>query len=274
MQCVCGKVATKWCSGCNSISYCSVACQKADWPTHKLVCSPRTPAPRECLERTASKFQRKLTGFESGDEAFSWRFPTNLSGLEQSVIKILLHEAGFAETTASYRTHMRSCWRRKIEFFVRRAAKVGNYYRHLETMFWLGDYLNSTSGKPTHDGGEITYLGIIIYHNAAILPGVVFWKLRFGEPLPEEGKGTVLSITTQDILRDFRTVKEPIGVLALLPPNTRPEEYLDWETGKQIWDCDYKDGYVPPASVAEECRLVPCSGGLVDFVLKELHLSV
>ena len=26
------------CSGCNSISYCSTACQREDWPNHKITC--------------------------------------------------------------------------------------------------------------------------------------------------------------------------------------------------------------------------------------------
>ena len=36
----CGKkdVSTKRCSGCKFVRYCSVACQKANWKKHKLVC--------------------------------------------------------------------------------------------------------------------------------------------------------------------------------------------------------------------------------------------
>ena len=32
--------ATKQCTGCNIVRYCSVACQKTDWRDHKLYCSP------------------------------------------------------------------------------------------------------------------------------------------------------------------------------------------------------------------------------------------
>ncbi|PIL28923.1 hypothetical protein GSI_08970 [Ganoderma sinense ZZ0214-1] len=35
---VCGKERKSRCSQCQSVSYCSVACQKADWPTHKQTC--------------------------------------------------------------------------------------------------------------------------------------------------------------------------------------------------------------------------------------------
>ncbi|KAI1792753.1 hypothetical protein LXA43DRAFT_314162 [Ganoderma leucocontextum] len=35
---VCGKERKSRCSQCQSVSYCSVACQKADWPTHRQTC--------------------------------------------------------------------------------------------------------------------------------------------------------------------------------------------------------------------------------------------
>ncbi|KAF2818375.1 hypothetical protein CC86DRAFT_309301 [Ophiobolus disseminans] len=35
---MCREVASNSCSGCHSIRYCSTACQKIDWPVHKLLC--------------------------------------------------------------------------------------------------------------------------------------------------------------------------------------------------------------------------------------------
>lgn len=35
---MCNRAATKLCARCSSSRYCSQECQKADWPTHKLLC--------------------------------------------------------------------------------------------------------------------------------------------------------------------------------------------------------------------------------------------
>ncbi|KAK8210657.1 hypothetical protein IWZ01DRAFT_287130 [Phyllosticta capitalensis] len=37
---MCGKEEARHCTRCKSIAYCSTACQKADWVTHKLLCRP------------------------------------------------------------------------------------------------------------------------------------------------------------------------------------------------------------------------------------------
>jgi len=36
---MCTNPSTNNCTGCGAIRYCSTACQKADWPVHKLLCS-------------------------------------------------------------------------------------------------------------------------------------------------------------------------------------------------------------------------------------------
>jgi hypothetical protein len=35
---ICNEVGLRACSGCKSISYCSIECQQTDWPVHKLLC--------------------------------------------------------------------------------------------------------------------------------------------------------------------------------------------------------------------------------------------
>jgi len=35
---MCDRVGTLLCSGCKSIHYCSTACQRIDWPVHKIIC--------------------------------------------------------------------------------------------------------------------------------------------------------------------------------------------------------------------------------------------
>ncbi|KAF8215502.1 hypothetical protein K438DRAFT_1704395 [Mycena galopus ATCC 62051] len=37
----CGRNAKLRCSGCKSVRYCGVECQKHDWKSHKTVCTPR-----------------------------------------------------------------------------------------------------------------------------------------------------------------------------------------------------------------------------------------
>ncbi|KAJ6561671.1 hypothetical protein B0H19DRAFT_1142284 [Mycena capillaripes] len=41
----CGKHADLRCSGCKSVRYCDVECQKKDWKTHKRSASRSKPHP-------------------------------------------------------------------------------------------------------------------------------------------------------------------------------------------------------------------------------------
>ncbi|KZV67092.1 hypothetical protein PENSPDRAFT_64563 [Peniophora sp. CONT] len=48
------------CSQCKSTSYCGVDCQKADWKTHKLVCSPKSSGAEGLEKRTLMLAERSL----------------------------------------------------------------------------------------------------------------------------------------------------------------------------------------------------------------------
>lgn len=52
----CGCKVTKVCSGCRAVGYCGTACQKADWPAHKLQCTARVGA---SLSSSKSKKSRR-----------------------------------------------------------------------------------------------------------------------------------------------------------------------------------------------------------------------
>lgn len=41
--CICGGDGRKQCGTCKSINYCSINCQKKDWPLHKLLCAKFKP---------------------------------------------------------------------------------------------------------------------------------------------------------------------------------------------------------------------------------------
>lgn len=42
---ICNGSGAKFCSSCHSISYCSLECQKTDWPLHKTICKTFTTLP-------------------------------------------------------------------------------------------------------------------------------------------------------------------------------------------------------------------------------------
>lgn len=51
---MCGKSEAKACNTCKSVSYCTKACQKIDWPVHKVLCKQFTQVPAR-PENTSSQ---------------------------------------------------------------------------------------------------------------------------------------------------------------------------------------------------------------------------
>lgn len=77
--CTCGKPGTKKCSGCSVARYCSVECQRENWPKHKKVCSKYTDESKKNLSMlhklhpslitviVADHFNAKRISFEDYD---------------------------------------------------------------------------------------------------------------------------------------------------------------------------------------------------------------
>jgi hypothetical protein len=272
--CVCGQKGTKRCSRCGARFYCSVSCQKQDWPAHKLVCTSATPAPRESLEKTSAHFQQKLARGER--RGFAWPYPKNLCELERSLVKVLLAETQRKDDTEAYKRHLRSYWRRKLLMFDREAqASKESFYRHVRTGFEAGALLDATTSGIKLDGGTFCFLDILFYRDSEVLPEVTFWKIisEGDGAKPEAGVGRLIAFTTADVLFDHRAAKTPIGVLSLLPATTRAEEVLGWETGRVVVHCHYIDGYTPPP-LAECARMVVHGKEFIDFLRHELGLQV
>ncbi|KAF7198526.1 Protein CBFA2T1 [Pseudocercospora fuligena] len=65
----CGDEATKTCSGCRDIRYCSAACQKSDWKIHKHLCKSLGQFP----ERPRKDMRRAIYFPPDGDKpVFTW----------------------------------------------------------------------------------------------------------------------------------------------------------------------------------------------------------
>jgi hypothetical protein len=51
----------KKCTGCKSVRYCNVSCQKADWKNHKIICKTFNKSRRERIKNIGSKTVWKKT---------------------------------------------------------------------------------------------------------------------------------------------------------------------------------------------------------------------
>jgi hypothetical protein len=91
---MCNGSDTKLCGSCQSISYCSQTCQKADWPLHKKICKSFTTIPTRpsYLHRLSillpvdSKDPQlvwvKCTRHKNDDDGISWESPETQSLLD------------------------------------------------------------------------------------------------------------------------------------------------------------------------------------------------
>jgi hypothetical protein len=69
MFCVkCNKEAKSFCGRCKSVAYCSVACQRADWPAHKAACQCKIVVNGIAVTFTAS-FGKRLIRSNENDTA-------------------------------------------------------------------------------------------------------------------------------------------------------------------------------------------------------------
>ncbi|CAO2653915.1 Nn.00g106480.m01.CDS01 [Neocucurbitaria sp. VM-36] len=107
---MCNHRSTKICSGCKSICYCSKACQKADWPIHKLVCKDY----QEFLPTRPSSDHHSVINFpvNEGKPRFAWvryidgysrPYPEDLLHLGCEAVKF--HGDGFVEVGLSRLLH-------------------------------------------------------------------------------------------------------------------------------------------------------------------------
>jgi ankyrin repeat protein len=86
----CG-VACKLCSSCHSVRYCSIACQRSHWPTHKASC------------KASSKANANSGSSSGGGSTRSAPATGSNSGTKAAVVAMDLHRAAAAGQTATVR---------------------------------------------------------------------------------------------------------------------------------------------------------------------------
>jgi hypothetical protein len=69
---VCHEDGPKNCSKCKKISYCSIACQRKDWPEHKLVCGKQAPAKVESTKLSQASIDKDNLKLDESVGTFRW----------------------------------------------------------------------------------------------------------------------------------------------------------------------------------------------------------
>jgi len=83
---LCGKDATKLCSRCKTVYYCSVECQKQNWKLHKPVCNDAFQADQYTLHKKSFDQIVKKYGLDSEEKSSAIAdFLTGSSGDSKAV---------------------------------------------------------------------------------------------------------------------------------------------------------------------------------------------
>lgn len=142
---MCNEPSTLRCSGCSSLWYCSKACQKGDWPLHKLLCSQMKTM--ELDTRPDASFRRAIFLSDSAVAPvikFVWVKVEEVDAtLERPVLKEWFSKS---TTTGTFNyNHLRKRWLPGVLDI-----------RHGDNYSWDGSLPNqgvmaATKGRPAHE---------------------------------------------------------------------------------------------------------------------------